>query len=516
MANKDGVRQELGRLLASRVFQARKQACNFLEYVVTEKLEGRGGRITQYGIAIEALGKAADYCPTESPAVRVEAGRVRKLLEEYYLSEGQNSRLRIRLPVGSYEPVFESSSRPPEPVLQGIDAKSIQSLGPRIYIHCQNPTLVRDDTLRGLIYSIRSTLPVTLGQFHEIRIALGAPGLVQAFQSDAIDYAWHQQQAEFLLQCVAECEQEGFSVRVVLIHTLTRALVWSDSLLLPQSYTPQVLEDAFGRVFMDAFSLHGGGALLFWSRYWKAQEHMPGHYRVLVEHVSFIQDQIGHADLQLFLQACRSRTQQYHDDALAHLHYAILCLYAFMLGQDVGVPLGGLWNRLAVQALELNPGNALAHGIFALECFYRGDAETGQVEIEMARYVNSFDCAGGYLLAVGLCAMGHWEKATVLLQSISSLNSSRPDPLRAIPCLFFFRRGEYVRLAKAAGDFQVPGGWETYGKMAGDCRKGNCKDCIRTLGSELDKIKQPLDKLWESSWQSLSASSQDDKSDMAY
>jgi hypothetical protein len=108
MVSKESIQQELERILASDLFGGKRQAGKFLQYIVNETLEGRGDRITQYGIAIEALGKPADYCPTESPAVRVEAGRVRKLLEEYYAENAEGQQLcQISLPVGGYTPLFK-------------------------------------------------------------------------------------------------------------------------------------------------------------------------------------------------------------------------------------------------------------------------------------------------------------------------------------------------------------------------------------------------------------------------
>ena len=175
MINKDSVRHELAKLLASRAFEGKRQACNFLEYVVVEALEGRGEKISQYGIAVESLGKSPDYCPTENPAVRVEAGRVRKLLDDYYANECVTPLLRIQLPVGSYAPVFEPVLRQSGALSMAsvaITEKSVQSVGPRIYISCQNPASIRDDVARNLVYTLHSSLPMILGKFRELRIAL--------------------------------------------------------------------------------------------------------------------------------------------------------------------------------------------------------------------------------------------------------------------------------------------------------------------------------------------------------
>ncbi|WMP19293.1 tetratricopeptide repeat protein [Thiothrix lacustris] len=487
MEEKDFIENELSQILASRLLDGKKQACNFLTYIVAETLAGRGEKITQYGIAIEALGKPDDFCPTDSPAVRVEAGRVRKLLETYYATEGKDSKIRIILPSGSYQPVFDSMAKSEPLVVQHFGPKSIQSLGPKVHICYPDTALIRDDSLRGLVYNMRSMLPMVMGNFREVRIALARISPTKTPQGDELDIAWRQHQAEFLLQCTAEIVPNGFDIRFALFHTLTHEVVWSDSAPLPAHHTQQTLETIFSQLIQETFSLHRGVAMAYWSRYWKTHGTIPSHYQVLVEHVAFIQDNAGETNLQPFMDACQTRTQRYHDDALAHLHYAVLCLYAYMFRGATKALLTNQWHRLALRALELNPGNALAHSIFALECFHRGDYEMGQVEIETARQVNPYDTTIGHLMAVGLCALRQWERAFTLMRDIAGLNSGYPDPLRTIPCLFYFRRGEFARIAANVPQYAELGGWETFGKLTTHCRTDDCKGCIHTLSTSVDK-----------------------------
>lgn len=505
MANKDSIRQELGRVLASRVFQARRQACNFLEYVVTEKLEGRGDKITQYGIAIDALGKTVDYCPTENPAVRVEAGRVRKLLEEYYVDEGLGSRLRIQLPVGSYEPVFSEQIMPTDVLPPMLKAKSIQSVGPRIYISSLKPGSPADEAARNLVYSLSSGLAVMLGRIREVRIALADQTQPPLQAEDELEYAWQHHCAEFLFKCDVETVNDGFVVHKALIHTLTHELVWSGRFPLPRLYLPVLLEGIFTHLAQDAFSLHRGVVLAYWSRYWRGQDNMPSHYQVLAEHIHFVQEEVTARSFHAFLQACRQRTRLYHDDALAHLHLAVACLYGVMLQFEDYEPLGKQWRQVALQALALNPGNALAHGIFALECFHRGDLELSWVEMETARQTNPYDATCRHLLAVGLCALRGWERSQTLLGEALGGNAPHPEPFRSIPCLYYFRQGSFVKAGlKGGDDFRQLGGWETFGKLAGHCRKGECRHCIQGLGRAVDRIaallearQKPASQLWE-------------------
>jgi tetratricopeptide (TPR) repeat protein len=58
-------------------------------------------------LGVEVFEKGSDYDPRIDPGVRVEMTRVRAKLAEYYVSEGQNSSLRIELPKGSYAPKFQ-------------------------------------------------------------------------------------------------------------------------------------------------------------------------------------------------------------------------------------------------------------------------------------------------------------------------------------------------------------------------------------------------------------------------
>ena len=172
MNNKDVVRQQLEEILASRLFSGKKQASNFLAYIVNETLEGRAEKITQYGIAIEALGKLPNYCPTENPAVRVEAGRVRKLLQTYYEGEGWGSEVQFVLPTGSYVPEFKKIRIAEHSRSTDLNQPRSRSVGPKVYIACPNPLFIVDAALRNVANHLRSSLPMVLGNYCEIEIAL--------------------------------------------------------------------------------------------------------------------------------------------------------------------------------------------------------------------------------------------------------------------------------------------------------------------------------------------------------
>jgi adenylate cyclase len=101
------VRAELERVVTSGCFQLAGRAKDFLTYVVEETLAGRADRLKGYTIGVEVFGRAAaEFDAQNDPLVRVEAGRLRRRLVEYYASEGLGNRMRIGLPRGGYAAEF--------------------------------------------------------------------------------------------------------------------------------------------------------------------------------------------------------------------------------------------------------------------------------------------------------------------------------------------------------------------------------------------------------------------------
>jgi adenylate cyclase len=104
------VRTALERVLASRCFEQAGRSSSFLRFVVEQTLAGQGERLKGYTVAVEVFGRPPDFDAQSDPLVRVEAGRLRRRLIEYYADEGRDDPVRIDLPRGSYSVVSTLSS----------------------------------------------------------------------------------------------------------------------------------------------------------------------------------------------------------------------------------------------------------------------------------------------------------------------------------------------------------------------------------------------------------------------
>src|SRR6059058_1124846 len=99
-------RHELDVILASGIFNRAPNLAQLLTYVCAKYFEGGAQQIKEYNIAVEALGRPADFDQKRDSIVRVEAHRLRKRLREYYEADGADHPVRIVIPAGQYVPQF--------------------------------------------------------------------------------------------------------------------------------------------------------------------------------------------------------------------------------------------------------------------------------------------------------------------------------------------------------------------------------------------------------------------------
>src|SRR5262245_49880787 len=83
------VRSSLDGVLASKLFLGSERLRRFLRFIVEQRLSGETESIKEYAVAMEVFDKDSSFDTRVDPIVRVEAGRLRSKLREYYETEGQ-------------------------------------------------------------------------------------------------------------------------------------------------------------------------------------------------------------------------------------------------------------------------------------------------------------------------------------------------------------------------------------------------------------------------------------------
>jgi len=92
----------LEKIITSPVFAKSKRQRELLTYLVQQMNAGNGPRVKGYVIALDVFKRNENFDPSLDAIVRVEVGRLRHKLREYYQSIGLNDLIEISLPKGTY------------------------------------------------------------------------------------------------------------------------------------------------------------------------------------------------------------------------------------------------------------------------------------------------------------------------------------------------------------------------------------------------------------------------------
>lgn len=123
------IREQLSRVLKSAPFTRSAVLSSFLKFIVSETLKGNELTLKEYVIAVNVLNKSPEFNPQLNGIVRIHASRLRKLLSDYFESEGSKDPIVISIPKGRYVPHFETSSATSftEPNKESLAEESIES-----------------------------------------------------------------------------------------------------------------------------------------------------------------------------------------------------------------------------------------------------------------------------------------------------------------------------------------------------------------------------------------------------
>jgi hypothetical protein len=108
---KDQFLGQIDRLAGSGVLHGSESLCKLLRYLAKQAVDHPGEPVKEYQIATEVFGRPPDFDPQSDSAIRVQAGRLRTKLAEYYAAEGADDPVLVELPKGSYH--LETRHRAP-------------------------------------------------------------------------------------------------------------------------------------------------------------------------------------------------------------------------------------------------------------------------------------------------------------------------------------------------------------------------------------------------------------------
>lgn len=129
MPSRSAVNSHLDAVLGSPGFLPAPRMCALLRYLVEASLEGKADLLKGYAIGIDVFERDTSFDPASDPIVRVQAGRLRRLLNEYYFTEGQNDLVKFQIPKGGYEVLFSAHDPAGRASTQAGDGAGLHKTG---------------------------------------------------------------------------------------------------------------------------------------------------------------------------------------------------------------------------------------------------------------------------------------------------------------------------------------------------------------------------------------------------
>jgi hypothetical protein len=103
IAADQAVEDQIARILHSDELHGSEVLRRLLRFLADKSASGEADDLKEYSVAIDGLGKPATYDPRYNSAVRIQVGRLRQKLADYYRGEGQNDPILIDVPKGRFK-----------------------------------------------------------------------------------------------------------------------------------------------------------------------------------------------------------------------------------------------------------------------------------------------------------------------------------------------------------------------------------------------------------------------------
>jgi tetratricopeptide (TPR) repeat protein/TolB-like protein len=438
-------------VLLSSDFDASRRSRDFLCFIVDETLAGRGEALSQTAIAIRVFERKDDFDPLLDPIVRIQAGRLRRSLERYYLLAGKEDSLRIDLPKGSYVPVFRKVStraRPSEAAPEAAEAAP-----PPAADSWPTVQLTRfegdpaDGELPAVADRLAEELATELGRYRDARLVL---------QREAeLPPSSRRVEARFDLGGRIRRENEGFVVTARLLDRMSGEQVWSDDYPTtprrgrwcgPPAEIARVIAARVGSeqgVLVQALA----------GEFRKLPAATAGAYGAILRSYQFFfarnLDGLAPAILSL-----RRVVAEEPETALAWTQLARLYIVncAFEL-TDMDTPLDEAI-RFANQAVRLDPSSARVRCMLASALLVKGEVAAAREELEQALRLNPGSLV--YLEIIGwlLALSGDWERGIAIVKSAMERNPHHLPHVYHGLWADNLRRGQLEEAYKAALDYR--------------------------------------------------------------
>ncbi len=220
------IENELARVLSSQTFRRASRMRELLDFAV--KGTFNGAKLTERDAARVVFGRGEDFDSAIDPEVRIQYGRLRRKLAEYYATEGKGSHIQISLPARKYVPVFlshHSENGKTEPtVVLGVPEPDLHSIAVLPFAN-----LTADPNNDTFCYGLTEELITSLASKPQVNVVASCSAFQFKDKSVDVRSAGKLLGVEMILEGSVRMEDTQTRVTVRLARVNDGIAIWSNS-----------------------------------------------------------------------------------------------------------------------------------------------------------------------------------------------------------------------------------------------------------------------------------------------
>jgi adenylate cyclase len=454
----EAIRDQLERILDSAEFRASDKQRKFLSFVVDETLADRSSQLKGYTIAVSVYGRPEGFDPQVDPIVRVEAGRLRRALEHFYLTAGINDPVRLKIPKGSYVPTFSTVREAPSGAKTHPSERKASALtmGPSIAV-MPLTNLTGDKEQDYFVDGLTEELTTEIMRCQDCHVIASQSAMQFKGQNFDPKDAGRELGVQFLLQGSVRRDLKTVKVTIQLLDTSSAEQIWGESYKRDQTAADLIaVQEEIAHEVIGVVSDHYGLIKRRMSR--ESRKKAPTDLKAYDAILRFY-----HYETELtpaaFEKALAAMEQAIEIDPEYGLAWAMLGhLHADNYALGFCEIEGALEKALtfAQKGVALAPNNQFAQDALTLVYFHRGNKELFMQHVEQTIALNP---NSPYIIGVAgwhMVHYGEWDRGLNLLKKGMKLNPYHPSWFHLAPFMDYYRRGEYENALAEALKFNYP------------------------------------------------------------
>lgn len=408
----------------------------FLRYIVTETLNENQHFIKEYSIAVNVLNRSSDFNCNDDAVVRIHAGRLRRILTEYYLTQGINNYLSITIPKGCYIPQFVTKdNRPPPP-----SVPSHNETNPIIAVF-PFKSIPYKPNLSSFSLFLSEEISAELSRFEDISvISHFGSHILSKIEENPLEAA-KLIHADYLITGSIQYREQKIHTRINLINALTGEFI------MVKTFDHEIITEKAHKIQSEIVeyivaTLGGYYGFIFKQTTIKISDSL-NKWRGIY---NYYQYQRNHTlqNYELALKTNEEAVLLHTDHAVSWAILGELYLYGIGHGIKTNQNLLEKGNHCVMQSLKINP--LCQHSWHALTLVHLYKREKEECLYAAEKCVQLNPNAVGLLSGVGsmlICA-GFFDRGFTIMEKATQLNPHYPWWVNSGYSFYYLHKKDYV------------------------------------------------------------------------